>query len=138
MFGLIGSLFGALGFLGNILLLIILYVFIKKALSNFLYTLFLEVIIRPYRKLRTKYYILRVHYNPNNAVLHDKCRRSIMHLNILGMQSYLLYLMHLYASFEICEKCHFPNKPDAYSCDKCGYTSEEHFQQALTILKTGI
>jgi len=124
MFGLIGVLFGALGFMGNMLLIVIVYVAITTIISDLIYKGFQKLFLI-YRNIRTAYYKIRLEKNPHNIMLKDKWRRSEMHLLILGMQSYMSFLKEKYGSFDICPGCKFPHEPDTYSCSYCNYVNKD-------------
>jgi hypothetical protein len=137
MIGMIGVLFGALGFLANVLIIVLIYVFLTKVFSDIIYKGCQEL-YTAYRNRRTAYYKSKLEKDPGNKILQDKWRRSNMHLFILGMKSYLVYLMEKHGSFEICPKCHFPHKPDPYSCPNCGYVEDGTFKKVVKYLKDGV
>lgn len=134
MYGLIGVIFSAFGFMGNLLLIVIIYLFITNALSDLIYKGF-QKIYSTYRNIRTSYYRMLIAKNPDNAVLKDKWRRSEMHSLILGMQSYILYLKEKHGGFFICPNCKFPQKPSLDPCQYCRHLEENIFNREIQQIK---
>lgn len=124
MLGIISATIGALGFLGNALLIAFIFLLITGALKDIPYNIAV-VVSRVYRKMRTAYYFRLTKKDPDDYALLDKYRRSKLHVDIAVMQDYLNLLTDRHGSFEVCPTCHLPHRPNLNRCPECYYTYSE-------------
>ena len=134
MIGLLGAALGAIGFLGNVVLIVVIYIVLLRGIDNIIFKRF-QSLFKLYRGIRDYYYKIRCTNDPENEMLQDKYRRSRMHIDILALQSYILLLNEQHGGFRICPKCNFPYKPDIFFCPNCNNPINESYAEAVKFIQ---